>query len=174
MLICTFDEYEIHLLDPTHHESLSLLEPGDLSFSQGEWTSAVNREKDFIKEKLIDFAHGKGFYAGIWFKETMIGFIALHDISKNSKSASISYAMGAAFRGKGIMTKACSAIIDYGFNVMDLNRISIGADIQNIPSRKIPEKLGFIKEGILRDLYKSKDGFRDAVQYSMLKREWKS
>lgn len=172
-MICKFEEYELHLLEPMHHDALSRLEPGDLTFSQGEWTGAYKREKEFIKEKLIEFAHGKGFYAGIWLKKTMIGFIALHNISSNSKSASISYAMSAAFRGKGIMTKACSALIDYGFNDMDLNRISIIAGTQNIPSCKISEKLGFVKEGLLRELYQSKDGFRDAFQYSILRSEWK-
>ena len=49
-----------------------------------------------------------------------------------------------------MMTDACRALIDTLFSEYDLNRIEIRAAVQNVKSQAIPERLGFTKEGCLR------------------------
>ncbi|HEV8245486.1 MAG TPA: GNAT family protein, partial [Polyangiaceae bacterium] len=62
--------------------------------------------------------------------------------------------------------------VSYAFAEVGLNRIQVCADTTNLPSLRVPEKLGFTKEGILRSYYRSASGFRDCALYSMLKADW--
>jgi len=64
-------------------------------------------------------------------------------------------------------------MITYAYEELNLNRIQIVSDVKNMPSCRVPEKLGFTKEGIIRAYYRSSDGFHDCAMYSLLKDEWK-
>src|SRR5260221_8482027 len=103
---------------------------------------------------------------------TLLGVVALHNINSQRGSAAIDYCMDSRYRGEGIVTKACRALVSYAFAEGGLNRIQICADTVNLPSLRVPEKLGFTKEGVLRSYYRSASGFRDCVLFSMLKDEW--
>ena len=81
--------------------------------------------------------------------------------------------LGADYNEKGIMSKSCEALINYGFNQLNLNRIDIKAATENIKSRAIPERLKFKQEGILRETEFLYDHFIDLVVYGMLKEDWK-
>ena len=71
------------------------------------------------------------------------------------------------------MTSSVEALIDYAFNKIGINRIQIRVAIKNIPSRSIPERLGFSLEGIERDGELLVDNqFTDIAVYSLLKREY--
>jgi len=52
-------------------------------------------------------------------------------------------------------------------------RIQADADSQNIASRRVLEKVGFEKEGVLRKLYFEQGEWRDSVLYSIMREEWK-
>ena len=70
------------------------------------------------------------------------------------------------------MTKACREFVDYAFNTLELNRVEIRCAEDNLKSRAIPERLGFTKEGIIRDGELLNHGYVDSVVYGILKREW--
>jgi ribosomal-protein-serine acetyltransferase len=173
MLIRRVDDLEIRRLEPRDAGALATLEPGDLSQSQGEWTSARGREAEFIVDARCRFEAGEGFWAGIWRGADLLGIVALHHIKRAASSGSLSYALGAQHRGRGVMTRACAQVVDHGFGELGLNRLQIVVDVANRPSRGIPERLGFTQEGVFRDFYRSADGFRDVVQYALLAREWR-
>ena len=73
-----------------------------------------------------------------------------------------------SYKGKGLMTEAIHAIIDYGFNIMNLNRIEALVGIENAPSLKLMEKYSFKKEGVLRQHLHISDQFEDSVMFSKL------
>jgi ribosomal-protein-alanine N-acetyltransferase len=86
--------------------------------------------------------------------------------------AEIGYDLSPDFWGQGLMPEAIQALIHYGFTEMNLNRIEAMTDSQNRRSERVLIKLGFQREGLLRE-YHCRDGdFYDQVQYSVLKREW--
>ncbi len=64
--------------------------------------------------------------------------------------------------------------VTYAFAEIGLNRIQILPDAANLPSHRVPEKLGFKREAVLRAYYRSASGFRDCALYSMLKDEWEA
>ena len=72
------------------------------------------------------------------------------------------------------MTKACKVFVDYAFDVLELNRVEIRCAVDNFKSQSIPERLGFIKEGTLRDTEFLYDHYVDCVVYSILKRDWRN
>nr|WP_325981510.1 GNAT family protein [Staphylococcus equorum] len=70
------------------------------------------------------------------------------------------------------MTKCTKFLIDYCFNEINLNRIEIQTATKNIKSQKIPRKLGFKQEGILREDEKLNGKFVDSYVFSLLKSEY--
>lgn len=75
-------------------------------------------------------------------------------------------------RGKGYGQETMEAIFDYAFGQTETNRIWLDVYPHNKAGIVLYEKLGMTKDGILRESYKAKDGYRDQIIYSILKREW--
>ncbi len=109
MRIAEFDEYLIQLLLPWHRAAVAAMLPGDLSAALGEWICKPGQEGALIAGSLHDLAEEIGFRAGIWSGQASCGVVGINDIADGS--AGISYALDARFRGLGIMTRACRAII---------------------------------------------------------------
>jgi ribosomal-protein-alanine N-acetyltransferase len=76
--------------------------------------------------------------------------------------------------GKGIMTEAMKAVIDFGFEKMELHRIEVFIMPRNKRSIKLVKNLGFKREGLLRERYFDEFGhYTDDVLFSMLRTDWK-
>ena len=173
-LVChAGDDLELRIVREGDCAALSGLQPGDLSCSQGEWAFAPANPLPWVGAGLHALAEQTGFRAGIWQSHALVGVISLLNIHRWNRSADVTFAMDASFRGQGIMTRACRALSDYAFRELHLNRLQIECDIANKPSRAVAERLGFTLEGIIRDRYRSQKGFRDCALYSPLAREWK-
>ncbi|MNY76832.1 putative ribosomal N-acetyltransferase YdaF [compost metagenome] len=70
------------------------------------------------------------------------------------------------------MTRCCTALINYGFSELGLQRIEIKAATTNTKSQAIPRRLGFKEEGILRQAELVGGKFLDLVLFAMLRDEW--
>jgi ribosomal-protein-serine acetyltransferase len=103
---------------------------------------------------------------------SMIGRIGVYNIDMHNKHASIGYWLDKQWMGKGVITNACKVIITWAFKELGLNRIEIRCGTENYKSRAIPERLGFKKEGIIRQGEFVNSRFIDLVVYAMLKEEW--
>ncbi|MEK4220716.1 GNAT family protein [Bacillus sp. FSL W8-0102] len=137
-------------------------------------TKAVEDTISFIESSKKKFASKNGMDAGIWYNGQLAGIIGLHFIDWTNKKTSIGYWLGEPFQGRGLMTKACIAMIHHIFNDLQLNRVEIRCAVLNSKSRAIPERLGFSKEGTIREAEWLYDHFVDHIVYSMLAREWKT
>jgi len=100
------------------------------------------------------------------------GSIELKDLDFRNKKTEIGYWLAKEFTGKGIMVKTTKFMIDYAFNELDLNRVSILTATENYASQAIPEKLGFTKEGMLKDNECLYGKFLDNYIYGMTKEKW--
>lgn len=132
----------------------------------------VEHTLEFIQSTLKQHSRDEGFVCAIFFKGRVSGVVGYHPIKKANKSVDIGYWLSSEATGKGIMTKCCRALIDYAFSELDLNRVSIPAAVGNARSRAIPERLGFMQEGIIHDAEWLYDHYVDNVLYAMLKRDW--
>lgn len=111
-------------------------------------------------------------YAGLWERGTLAGSISLRAIHRRHRRATMDYWLGERFTGRGLMTQACLAMLDYAFTTRGLNRVEIHCPADNLPARAIPRRLGFTEEGIAHDARWLCDRFVADVRYGMLAREW--
>ncbi|QKS70433.1 GNAT family N-acetyltransferase [Paenalkalicoccus suaedae] len=137
-----------------------------------EFTKEVADTESYIKSALAETAKGNGFQAVIVHNEHVAGLIGFHFINKGNNSTEIGYWLGKDFEGKGIMTKACQAMVDHVFRDLDLYRVVIKAAVENEKSLAIPTRLGFKQDGVLRANEKLTTGYSDSAVFSLLKPEW--
>lgn len=168
------EDTELRLLEHRHAEQLFQLTDQSRE-SLREWlpwidfTKTVADSKNFIGGTLLQFSRNDGFQAGIWYKGELAGVIGLHGINWSNKSTSIGYWLGAGFEGKGLMTKACQAVVDYCFAELGLNRIEIRTATENKKSAAIPQRLGFEQEGCLQQAEWLYDKFVDHYVFGLVK-----
>jgi ribosomal-protein-alanine N-acetyltransferase len=134
---------------------------------------------DAAKEELklyciTPFKENRGIRWGILKKggNELMGTCGYYDWNKTSRRAEIGYDLDPACWGQGIMTEALQVVLDYGFEKMGLNRIQAIIDSKNIRSMKLVQRLGFKKEGVLRQRSYFNGQFRDDVCFSLLREEW--
>lgn len=136
------------------------------------FTSSVEDSRQFIAGALKRYADEDGLAVCILFNGAIAGVIELHEIDWGNKRTSIGYWMGADYKGRGILTRSCRSLFDYVFNHLSLNRIEIRAAYENKKSRAVPERLGFVQEGIIREAALLYDKPVDHVVYGMLAKDW--
>lgn len=90
------------------------------------------------------------------------------------RCAEVGYAMSRAYWGQGLMTEALRAILAFGFEHMQLNRIEARCDAENIGSYRVMEKVGLQYEGTLRQRLLKDGTFVDVRLYSILRREYEA
>jgi len=92
--------------------------------------------------------------------------------NKDHRWAEIGYELAAAYWGKGYMTEAHMATLRYGFDVMGLNRVEANVDPENKASIRVLEKLGFVREALLREHWYYQGLFTDTATYGLLRRDF--
>jgi ribosomal-protein-alanine N-acetyltransferase len=102
----------------------------------------------------------------------VIGTCGFHNLNRGAKRGELGYELGYEFWGHGYMRKALCPVLDYGFNIMRFQRIEAFLNVDNDRSDGLLIKLGFVKEGRLRDYAPSPQGLIDQNAYSLLKRDW--
>ena len=135
----------------------------------------ISRIANCIKYTKIcqERAGNKEAYAfGIYYLNEFVGCIEIQDINYRNKKCEIGYWLSEKFTGKGIVTRSCNKIIQYIFETLNLNRITILVATENYASQAIPEKLKFIKEGTLLENECLYGKFVDNNIYGLTKKRW--
>lgn len=102
----------------------------------------------------------------------LIGAVTLFHLNLSNGRAELGYAMGSAHWGKGYMNEALTALIVHAFDVVGLRRLEADVDPRNTPSVRTLERLGFQREGFLRERWHVGGELQDALFYGLLRREW--
>ncbi|WP_088809859.1 MULTISPECIES: GNAT family N-acetyltransferase [Listeria] len=102
----------------------------------------------------------------------LVGSISFHTMDKVNQSGEIGYWLAEPFQGQGLMIKSLRFLIDYGFHTLKLHRIEMKIASNNEKSQSLPEKLGFRKEGILKEAKFINGRFVDYVVYGLLLEEY--
>lgn len=104
--------------------------------------------------------------------DKLIGSVTLFNLDFNHRRAEVGYALGRDYWGRGYMNEALMAVLKYAFEVLDLHRIEADVDPRNAASIKTLERLGFQREGYLRERWQVNGEIQDAFFYGLLRREW--
>lgn len=138
----------------------------------------LNEARAELKLYFLDnFRRRSGVRWGITLKgdDKLIGSAGFYKwIQPERYQAEMGYDLNPAFWGMGIMAEALGAIIQYGFDQMGLHRIEVLISHHNKRSQTLIRRLGFKREGVLRDHYFVEGRFSDDVIFSLLKEEWKA
>lgn len=167
---------ELRLLEMRHAEEMFRLIDNSRTHLREflpwlDFNTSVKDSQSFIEGTMKQWAANNGFQAGIFYKGELAGVIGLHNINWPNKSTTIGYWLGEAYTGKGLMTGACQAVIDYCFNELKLNRIEIRVATSNEKSAAIPQRLGFQKEGCVRQAEWIYDHFVDHYIFGLIKED---
>ncbi len=101
-----------------------------------------------------------------------IGWCGLTSWNPDFRSASLGYVFDAAAWGRGYATETAHAVLRWAFDTLDLNRVQAEADTRNVASARVLEKLGFVREGTLREDCVVNGDVSDSWVFGLLRREW--
>jgi len=144
-----------------------------------EWLAWVDRNTSlddtvtFIRTEAEKHAATGEIAAGIWFEQRFAGTIGTHAIDRLNRKVEIGYWLGTPFRGQGIMTEACRALVQYSFRELELNRVEIRCAAGNSASRAIPARLGFTHEATLKEAQLLYGTYHDLEIWRMLRKDYR-
>jgi ribosomal-protein-serine acetyltransferase len=173
------DRIELRLLQTSDAEELFALTNANRDYLRTwlpwlDGTTSVADTHSFIASTLEPSAHHRGLAAAICCAGSIVGLIGYNHIDRQNRIGYIGYWLAANYQKQGIMTASCQAICDYGFTTLNLNRLVINCATENQSSRSIPERLGFVHEGTIRDAEWLYDRFVNHEIYSLLDRDCKT
>lgn len=144
--------------------------------NSGQPMQTLEEAKEWIGKARKAFADHRRVEWGITLKSDpqagVIGRINYNYWLRQDRRASIGYDLGYSYWGRGIMTEAVRAIVTFGFDQMNLNRIEADCDAENYGSMRVLEKVGFRREGVQEDQYFEWDKFHDLVLFALLRRDY--
>jgi ribosomal-protein-serine acetyltransferase len=170
-------DIEIQLFQLQHAEELFHLVDSNRDHLRKwlPWVDSISTHYQYhsiIPMWLQQFADNNGFKGGIRYKGTLVGGIGFHQMDWANSQTSLGYYLSQNAQGYGIMTRSVTALLNYAFYVLKLNRVEIRCGEKNSKSRAIPEKLGFTNEGIIRDGERLHHSFHNLIVYGMVSRDW--
>jgi len=132
-------------------------------------------------EKLVADIH-EGFRAQRFFQwgvvrledDRIIGTCTLFAINEAQGRGEVGYGLGQAYWGRGYMNEALKALIGFAFGTLGMRRLEADIDPRNAGSLHALERLGFRREGLLRERWKVNGELQDSVVLGLLSHEWRS
>ncbi|GAB3053710.1 GNAT family N-acetyltransferase [Virgibacillus ainsalahensis] len=173
------EEIVLKVLDVKDAEELFRLTDASREYLR-EWlpwvdgTTTVDDSRGFIEHQIKLFEDKKGLTCGIFYHGKLVGTAGFNAFDWTNQIGYVGYWLAHDAQGRGIMTRVCHAITHYAFHALELNKVDIRAAHENKKSRAIPERLGFMKEGQIRQGEWLYDHYVDHVIYGMLKQDWGS
>lgn len=134
-------------------------------------------EVDELLKKYINSYQKNDYYRWAIIEKNSgecIGQIAYFLVDSKNNFAEIEYCIGSDFQCKGYATEATKAVIQYGFDKINLHKVQICTKTINKPSKRVIEKCGFTYEGTLRDYFYMVGEYVGRLYFSMLKSEFES
>lgn len=151
-------------------------------FSNGEvmryWSTPPLADRDAANELLAEIH--EGFQRQTMLKwgvalhadNKLVGTTTLYNLDFDNRRCELGYALGRAHWGNGYMQEALNATLDFAFGVLDMRRIEADVDPRNAASIRMLERLGFQREGFLRERWQVNGEIQDALFYGLLRPEW--
>lgn len=104
----------------------------------------------------------------------LIGTVSLFAFDTSSQRAEIGYMLAPRAWGRGLMHEALQALVAYAFGPLGLRRLEADIDPRNERSARSLERLGFGREGLLRERWMVAGEVSDSALYGLLAREWQA
>ena len=125
---------------------------------------------EWIASSQTEFEKGTRYGFGIFDAQgRYLGQIGLSHIDQQARNASLGYWVRTSATGQGVAPAAVRLLVDWAFSSTDLHRLEVVVAVENQRSQRVAEKVGAIREGVLRSKLKVFDRYLDAVMYSIVR-----
>jgi ribosomal-protein-serine acetyltransferase len=132
------------------------------------WGEQPREDQDeFVRAAHERWGDGEWVYA-IIFSDEPVGTIGVDHYQPMFASAEIGYWLRSDLSGRGLMTEAAAAVIEYSFVELGIHRLELRAGVENHGSLRVAEKLGFKRGGILRHASKNAWAYYDVYVFDLL------
>jgi len=141
------------------------------------WVEDARTEKDsarFILDATEERRRRRSMVLGLLVEGTLAGTVGLHYLEWYDRSAELGYWIGSDAEGRGYVTRAARCVLAFAFGEVGLNRIVVRCAVGNQRSRRVAERLGFQREGLLREAHCIGGRFLDQHLYALLRREFRA
>jgi ribosomal-protein-serine acetyltransferase len=169
---------------------LKLMEPADAGtlFAMAErdreylrqwlpWVDGTRSPADILRfiTTVVEpqWLDGRGPQCAIWVDGAPAGSIGCHPIDWQNRSCSLGYWIASHYQGRGIITQCTASMLEYLFGELSLHRVVVQCGTGNHRSCAVPQRLGFTREGVLRQAEWVNDRWVDLVLWSILAEEWR-
>jgi ribosomal-protein-alanine N-acetyltransferase len=135
---------------------------------------AVEQAEKLILQMRQGFRDRRSIRWGITWKDDdwLLGTCGYNGWNRYVHKAGVGYELAQPYWRQGIMTEVLTAVLTFGYQRMNLNRVEALIMPGNIASEKVLLKLGFQCEGLLRQYAYFKDSFYDLQMFALLKQDW--
>jgi ribosomal-protein-serine acetyltransferase len=127
--------------------------------------------REFLRGAISGAADGKSLILVIEHDGAPCGTVGFNWIDPANGSCEIGYWLREDVQGRGIITGCCRALVAHAFDGLGLNSVRIAAAVGNERSRRVPERLGFRIDGVIREAERLSSGHVDQVLYTFLRRD---
>lgn len=137
--------------------------------------ASLEQTESYIRGVLQEYRQGRDGTWGIEYRASghVVGAIHLMAISTQHRKAEIGFLLSRAYWGRGLMVEALLSVLKYAIEDVGLNRVEAFCLVDNFGGKRVLEKAGMRKEGVLREYALQKGAFRDFAVHSMLRRDYK-
>jgi [ribosomal protein S5]-alanine N-acetyltransferase len=125
-----------------------------------------HRGPDSARRILVYVAHHRT-------RATVIGDVGLSRFF-HPALASLGFGISSEYWGQGYATEMSSRLVEFGFDALNLHRISADVAVENAPCRRVLEKIGFVHEGTARDCIWAQGHWWTEAKYALLAREYEN
>ena len=171
--------YELRMLELRHAQTfLEFIEANrahlGVYLGWGESITTLEQAEGFIKRGIARYAEDALPWVAIWLEGRMVGGLLFFGLDRMVNSTEIGYWLAANATGRGVMGRAISAMLEFVFGELKINRLVLHADVRNQASRSVAERLGFVLEGIERQSWLLHGEYTDNALYAMLAEDWRT
>ena len=136
---------------------------------------SVEESRDWIIHQAAHWLLREDLILGMWEAATnrYLGGTGLHPRDWEFGYFEIGYWIRPSAEGHGYVSEAVRLLANYAFETLKANRLEIRCDELNVRSAAIPQRLGFVREGCLRNDATAPDGrIRNTLVFSLIPGEW--
>lgn len=173
--VIKFDDITLEKIEPTFENARRIFDVVDAERDSLRrflsWIDESRCPEDMFMHMYKVSQTDNGSYY-IIYDGKIVGNVGVDISSKKNKIAEIAYWLSNKYTGRGIMTRCVKKLEEFAFKNMDVNRIEIIMETENIKSENVAKRAGYVCEGIRRQSYMIYDKLKDVYTYSKLKSEW--
>ncbi|MCC6682124.1 MAG: GNAT family N-acetyltransferase [Phycisphaeraceae bacterium] len=170
------DELSLRLVEPRFAEGLYTVIDTNRDHLR-PWMPWADQSREqlqaWVQKTAEKFAAQTDIALSILCHGQVVGGSGLHGLDSPHHFAETGYWLAADAQGKGIVTRCLRVLLDYAFDERGLHRVQLHTLPDNARSQAVAQRLGFTREGVLRETVMHNDKHCSMVMFGLLASEWR-